>query len=158
MGGQFSKPNNTWGAAPPSVPPPWSTAPCLPSSPSHPPHQTSAGPTSPGDTRRDLSPSDLWQIYTPTGRWEGGQQGKQEVSFLRRKRQGSDVSRTYVDSYLNNFMITRNITSDDDGTKLKDETEVPENLIERYLSWQPLIGGNTSCEGELEGTQVNASK
>ena len=58
-----------------------------------------------------------------------------------RRRQGSDAT-AYVDSYLNNFMVSR---VHNEGLKMTADTEDPGT----YRSWQPFVRrGSSVCGGE----------
>ena len=73
-----------------------------------------------------------------------------DVHDYRRNRQGSDAT-AYVDSYLNNFMVSR---INNEGLKMPTDDE--DQGI--YRSWQPFVRGCTtpmcggdSGEGRIEG-------
>ena len=68
-----------------------------------------------------------------------------DIHAYWRKRQGSDTTK-YVDSYLNNFMTTRDIRTNDQGTKLVGQADHQGNNPDGYRSWQPLIGGKNDPE------------
>ena len=64
-----------------------------------------------------------------------------DIYDYRRTRQGSDAT-AYVDSYLNNFMVSR-ITNQ--GLKMPADKEDPGI----YRSWQPFVRrGSSVCGGE----------
>ena len=68
---------------------------------------------------------------------------------LRRKRQGSDTT-NYVDSYLNNFMVTRNLRADHEQTKITGQTENQGHLLDGYRSWQPGAGGKNGHKSDFD--------
>ena len=75
-------------------------------------------------------------------------QSRSEVC-LRRKRQGSDTT-NYVDSYLNNFMVTRNLRADHEQTKITGQTENQGHLLDGYRSWQPGTGGKNGHKSDFD--------
>ena len=64
-----------------------------------------------------------------------------DIHNYRRIRQGSDAT-AYVDSYLNNFMVSR---INNQGIDMATDAEDPGN----YRSWQTFLRGpNSMCGGD----------